>query len=82
MFPHLERAFETLEVEHIITPYQIRDESEKVNILTNATGGAAIMSQRTAVERAGYVDDVDEELRQIQSEQTNDLFNEPTDVIE
>jgi len=82
MFPHLEKAFETLEVEHIITPYQIRDESEKVNILTNATGGAAIMSQRTAVERAGYVDDVDEELRQIQSEQTNDLFNEPTDVIE
>lgn len=78
MFPKLATAIDSLTVEVIITPYQIKDESERINNLTNATCGKAIMSQRTAIQNLGYVDDVDAELEQIASEGTANLFDEPT----
>ena len=78
MFPKLATAIDSLVVEIIITPYQIKDESERINNLTNATGGKAIMSQRTAIRNLGYVDDVQAELDNIASETTANLFNEPT----
>lgn len=78
MFPKLTTAIDSLAVEVIITPYQIKDESERINNLTNATCGKSIMSQRTAVQNLGYVDDVDAELAQIASETTVNLFDEPT----
>ena len=78
MFPSMATAIDSLAVEVIITPYQIRDEAERITNLTNATGGKAIMSQRTAVQNLGYVDDVDTELEQIASETTVNLFDEPT----
>lgn len=78
MFPKLAEAIDALQCEVIITPYQIRDEGEKINNLTNATGGKPIMSQRTAIQYLGYADDVDEELKQIQNETEVHLFNEPT----
>ena len=78
MYPGLAEAIDSLIVEVVITPYQIRDEAERINNLSNATGGKAIMSQRTAVQNLGYVDDVDKELEEIQSETTVHLFDEPT----
>ena len=78
MYPALAEAIDTLSVEVVISPYQIRDEAERINNLSNATGGKAIMSQRTAVQNLGYVDDVDKELEEIQSETTVHLFDEPT----
>lgn len=78
MFPSLASAFATLQVEQVITPYQIRDEAERIKNLTSATGGKAIMSQRTAISNLGYTDDVDNELENIQTEESNSLFNEPT----
>ena len=78
MFPKLAEAIDAVQCEVIITPYQIRDEGEKINNLTNATGGKPIMSQRTAIQYLGYADDVEEELKQIQSETEVHLFNEPT----
>lgn len=79
MYPNLTAAIDSLQVETVITPYQIRDEAERINNLTNATGGKAIMSQRTAVQNLGYVDDVDAELEQIKSESMVNLFDEPTE---
>lgn len=81
MFPSLEKAIENLAVEVAITPYQIKDESEEISNLTNATGGKPIMSQKTAIRELGYVSDVDEELKQIKDESSivNDIFVEPTD---
>lgn len=76
MYPSLAKDFDALSVEVVITPYQIQDEAEKVNIYTNATG-KQVMSQRTAVERLGYVDDVDEEMALIQAEDMAEL-GEPT----
>lgn len=78
MFPRLAAAVDTLQVEVIITPYQIRDEAERIGNLSNATGGKPIMSQKTAIQNLGYVDDVEAELEQIKSETTVNLFEEPT----
>lgn len=78
MFPGLAGAIDSLQVEVVITPYQIRDEAERIANLTNATGGKAIMSQETAVRNLGCVDDVDAELERIREESTVALFDEPT----
>lgn len=82
MFPQYEKAFDTVQVDIVITPFQIKDESERTKNITDATGGKQIMSQRTGIAQLGKVDDVDAELKQIQEEQaqeTNNLFNEPTE---
>ncbi len=82
MFPSLASAVDTLYVENVITPYQIKDETEKVNLLASATGGKAIMSQKTAVQYLGYADDVDEELNRIAEEAeqgAQDIFNMPVE---
>lgn len=75
MFPNLKAAFDSLDVEMLITPYQIQDESEKVARYSDATGGKPVMSQRTAIERLGYVDDVDEELQRIADETIEPMGN-------
>lgn len=79
MFPKYAESIRTLEVENVITPYTIRDEGERITNYSNATGGKAVMSQRTAVSRLGMVDDVDEEMKLIEQEETADLFDEPTE---
>lgn len=78
MYPNLSAAIDSLQVEIVITPYQIRDEAERISNLSNATGGKQIMSQRTAVQNLGYVDNVDEELKLIAQESSVNLFDEPT----
>ena len=74
MYPKLTTAIDSLVVEVVITPYQIRDDAEKINNLSNATGGKQIMSQRTAISNLGYVDDVDAEIAQIKHEGIVDEF--------
>lgn len=78
MYPSLAAAIDSLQVEVVITPYQIRDEAERIGNLSNATGGKPIMSQRTAVQNLGYVDNVDEEMELIAKESSVSLFDEPT----
>lgn len=79
MYPQLTSAIDSLQVEIVITPYQIRDDAERINNLSNATGGKPIMSQRTAISNLGYVENVDKELEDIMNESTIDLFQEPTE---
>ncbi len=78
MYPALSSAIDNLSVEVIITPYQIQDEESKIGNLTNAVGGKAIMSRRTAIQNLGYAEDVDEEIAEIQKDETASLFDEPT----
>lgn len=73
MFPKLKAAFDSLTIEVIITPYQVQDEKEKIGMYSDATGGKQVMSQRTSIERLGYVDDVDEELQRIADEAVESL---------
>lgn len=78
IFPELATAVKSLNIEVVITPYNIRDEQERISNLTSATGGHAIMSQRTAVANLGYVDDVDSELAEINADAASgmeDIFN-------
>jgi len=72
-----------LEVEHEIVPFVMNSETTDIENLSKATGGKPIMSQRTAIQRAGYIseEEIDEELKRIQEEEranrSFDLF-EPT----
>ena len=66
---------DALEVENIITPFTISNDSDEVSILVNATGGKQLMSQGTAIRKLGMVDDADAELELIQRENTMDLFS-------
>lgn len=77
MFPKLATAIESLQVQVIITPYNITDESERINMYSDATGGKQVMSQRTAIERLGYADDVDAELQKI-ADETVESMSAPT----
>lgn len=76
MYPHLAAAIDSLTVEHKITPYVISDTSERIKNLSDAAGGKAIASRRTAVSRLGWADDVDEELEAISNDEMGDVFNE------
>lgn len=78
IFPELSQAAHTLNIETIITPYNIRDEQERVSLLSQAVGGKPIMSQRTAVEQLNYADDVDAELSLINDEGAADVFSHPS----
>lgn len=70
--PKLSAAIDSLQVEQIITPFTISDEKEKIQMIMSATGGMRIMSQKKAIQILGYVDDIDGELEQIQSEDALD----------
>lgn len=72
MFPNLASAIDSLQVEHVITPYQIRDEKESVETLATAVG--SIASRQTCIRRLGWVDDADKEAQLIASDSTEDLF--------
>lgn len=78
MYPQYKDAINSVQVEVEISPYKIKDEGEKINNLTNATGGKAIMSQKTAIQYLGYAEDVEKELEQIRTESEVHLFDEPT----
>lgn len=68
LFPKLAKSIDELEIEFIITPYQINDDETRIKNLSTACGSKAIMSQRTAIELLAEVDDPDAELQQIQRE--------------
>lgn len=53
------------DIEFMITPFMMDDESDKLEVIMTATGNKAVMSQRTGVKMAGFVADAEEELRQI-----------------
>ena len=60
---------DALPVTNVITPFTITSDADNVAILVNATGGKQLMSQETAVQKLGMVDDAAEELKKIQTEQ-------------
>lgn len=78
MYPHLKDAVNSLKVKIVITPFTIRDEKDRVDLYTSATGGKSVMSQRTAVAKLGYAENVDDEMEQMAKESSVSLFDEPT----
>lgn len=76
MFPGMAGEIAAMDVEQVIQPFRINDETDRVNMLMAATAGKAIMSQRTAVQNLGFVDNPDDELRRIGEETRIDTFEE------
>jgi hypothetical protein len=76
MYPKMAASIDSLIVETVITPFQIRDEKEQISNYSSATGGKAVMSQRTAIANLGYAEDVDAEIEQIRQEETYDSFEQ------
>ncbi|MVM33610.1 phage portal protein [Spirosoma sp. HMF4905] len=68
-----------LEIAPKIVPFIITNEKDIIDLLSEATGGKPVISQKTAVGMTGLVDDVEEEYKQIQQEQEQanklDVFN-------
>ena len=57
----------TTTCDHVLTPFIQNDRSTDINDYTKASGGP-VMSQKTAIEQVGLVDDAEAEAAQIQSE--------------
>lgn len=72
-------ACDSLTIEPEITPFMIEDEAGTVNLLTAATGNKAIISRKTAVQTLGWVNDVEAEIEEIESEESAGSF---ADVME
>ena len=68
---------DALKVTNVITPYTITSDADNVNLYVSATAGKPVMSQSTAIEKLGMVDDAQEELAKIQAESMLDVM-EPT----
>lgn len=74
--PDWKDSLESLECEHVITPFIQNDEAATIDKYIKATGGKAIMSQRTAITQSGLVDDADDELELIKKEdEANNMLN-------
>ena len=74
-------AAASLIVEPIITPYIIEDEQTKINILTAANGNKQIASRKATVQRLGWTDNPEEEIKQIKAEEAQEnsfIEGEPT----
>lgn len=74
MLPGWEADIDALKVKNVITPFTVTSDIDSVNLLVNATGGKQLMSQSTAIQKLGMVDDPEEELQKIQAEGMQDLF--------
>ena len=66
----------SLIIEPEIVPFMIEDESANVNLLLSATGQKAICSRKTAVQQLGWVNDTEEEIAQIESEEGGQMYND------
>ena len=63
------QASQTIDIETEIQPYSIEDIAEKIKNATDACG-QPIASLKTGVMMAGLVDNVDDEVREIEEENT------------
>lgn len=77
MLPEYTDDINNLAVETQITPFSISDEKDTIETLLAANGNEPLISQREAIERLGWSDDVTETLRLIGEQSVNDIF-EPT----
>jgi hypothetical protein len=73
----MQKDVDSLDIETIITPYNISDEKETIQNYSTALGGKAFASLRQVVEALGWSKDVDKTLADINSDNTADLM-EPT----
>lgn len=69
------KDIDALKVETVITPFSIKDETEKADFLLSANGNKPLMSQRESIEEFGHSDNVDQTLKEIQEEEQATIEN-------
>ncbi|MBO0947302.1 phage portal protein [Fibrella forsythiae] len=79
----LKDSVKEINISPTIVPFSITDATEWLSNLMTATAGKAILSRRTAVAKAGLVDDVEKELTQIDEDERKSRevsLTEPTTI--
>ena len=59
---------DSVQVEHVITPFMIEDEQAQIDMHMKANGGKPVESQRESIQRIGKSQDVDQTLEEINQE--------------
>ncbi|OFY43993.1 MAG: hypothetical protein A2X18_07640 [Bacteroidetes bacterium GWF2_40_14] len=65
-------SIKDLSVEHVITPFIQNDEVAEIDKTMKATGGKAVMAQKTAISMLGMVEDPEAEMLLIKAEEDAD----------
>lgn len=76
-----EKEVDNVEVEHVITPFIQNDETAMITRLQKGNGGKAIFSQLESIKMAGYSNDPEKTLEQIQKEDEMDLQARMTNAL-
>lgn len=77
----MEQDIRQVKVDHFINPFVMSDEDAKVRKASTAAGGTRFASQRTLIEMAGVVDDVDAEIERIRQEDEETAQNSPLNSL-
>jgi SPP1 family phage portal protein len=72
----LSGACQSLTIEPEIVPYMIEDELAKVELLKQANGGKALVSQKTTVQQLGWTNDSEAEYQQILNEEAASQYSD------
>lgn len=73
---------DNIEIEHIITPFIQQDEDATADRLLKLNGGKPVMSQLESIQQAGYSNDPQSTLEQIQKEEITISQNRITNLFE
>lgn len=73
---------DSVEVEHVITPFILNDEAAEIQKWITATGGKPVCSQLTGIKNAGLSGSAEEELEQIQKEEASAQMTAMAGVFE
>ena len=73
---------DNVEVEHIISPFIQNDEDALVDRLLKLNGGKPVMSQLESIQQAGYSNDPQATLEQIQKEDADASQNRISNIFE
>ncbi len=77
----MENDFAQVKVDHFINPFVMQDEDANVKKAATAAGGTRFASQRTLIEMARVVDDVDAEVERIREEEEQSAANSPLNSL-
>lgn len=77
-----EKEIDNIEIEHIITPYIQKDEDATADRILKLNGGKAVMSQLESIQQAGYSNDAQATMEQIQKEEATASQSRISNIFE
>lgn len=77
-----ENEIDNIEIEHIITPFIQQDEDSTADRILKLNGGKPVMSQLESIQQAGYSNDAQTTLEQIQKEEATASQSRISNIFE